>query len=716
MDRARRHVNARFANDSSGTINGKTSLYEIKIDPGRRIAYLVCALYNENAVLTSLKGLFRKTNGFGVKCQYVYDGKSTLFTNKKIQVEKSTRLFSDELKDRAKTFVRNQDVVVTIAPNESEHSQLDYSNLASALVSNVNQQADRSVRKFFEILTSQYLINQDLCQQVTSPLMDNIAQNKGIRLEHANLRGVQRTLAKAPNQRKSRRLVYPMEVLNVVPGQLVPTEKLSAEVGRQLLCKNTVPACFRYNYIQDRVKSLATGRAAQFLKEFGVKIDLQSNSVEIHQNKQPKIVVGDGKLVTAQPNVKDFVVQFMKKLILIGKHSGMTIEQPRAYCSVRNAKQLEKLFKDAPGNYDFIFHIDRETKLHQRLKIYEAYYKVLTQQICHKTMKDGQQTLKNIVMKLNAKRNGLCYVPWVDQTMQNYSLDNDDLLIIGYDVSHPERVSPKELFELKQIDAKLENCHPSVVGICANKLESNWAFAGDFFYQQTNQESVSPARLQIAVKRIVETASKNGRQTKRVVVFRDGISEGQFEMAIEKELPAIRQGIVDADPTLSSKITFIVATKNHNKRVFREKGRQITSSAIGDCVETKIVREDVVEFYLQSHSPVKGVSKMLQLSILVNENQMEKAEIRALIANLSNLHQICASPTSLPLPIFLADECRKRGMEIYRELYDMRFPAKGSPIKFAEKIKAVGQFLNYEHLTETLGYGTSHLSKFRFNA
>lgn len=39
MDRARRHVNARFANDSSGTINGKTSLYEIKIDPGRRIAY-----------------------------------------------------------------------------------------------------------------------------------------------------------------------------------------------------------------------------------------------------------------------------------------------------------------------------------------------------------------------------------------------------------------------------------------------------------------------------------------------------------------------------------------------------------------------------------------------------------------------------------------------------------------------------------------------------
>jgi hypothetical protein len=67
------------------------------------------------------------------------------------------------------------------------------------------------------------------------------------------------------------------------------------------------------------------------------------------------------------------------------------------------------------------------------------------------------------------------------------------------------------------------------------------------------------------------------------------------------------------------------------------------------------------------------MAKMLQLTILRNEVGMSTSEIQKFIMTLSNMHQVCACPTSLPLPIYLADETCKRGQNIYNELYQMRF-------------------------------------------
>lgn len=42
--------------------------------------------------------------------------------------------------------------------------------------------------------------------------------------------------------------------------------------------------------------------------------------------------------------------------------------------------------------------------------------------------------------------------------------------------------------------------------------------------------------------------------------------------------------------------------------------------------------------------------------------------IQQLILALSNAHQITACPTSLPLPIFIAHETAKRGLNVYNEV------------------------------------------------
>lgn len=56
-----------------------------------------------------------------------------------------------------------------------------------------------------------------------------VAESKGITLKHPDLPGVH------PNQPQFKRIVYPMELVEVMPGQIVPLEKLSTKVGHKLL-------------------------------------------------------------------------------------------------------------------------------------------------------------------------------------------------------------------------------------------------------------------------------------------------------------------------------------------------------------------------------------------------------------------------------------------------------------------------------------------------
>lgn len=116
------------------------------------------------------------------------------------------------------------------------------------------------------------------------------------------------------------------------------------------------------------------------------------------------------------------------------------------------------------------------------MKLLEAYYKILTQHVITKNLNAGPQTFKNVLMKLNTKTFGLCFLPTIDTSIKNYSLDNDDLLIIGIDLVHPQKLSPKDKFELKKKNPELNNKHPTVVGVSANKMTHRWGFAGDFFY------------------------------------------------------------------------------------------------------------------------------------------------------------------------------------------------------------------------------------------
>jgi hypothetical protein len=62
--------------------------------------------------------------------------------------------------------------------------------------------------------------------------------------------------------------------------------------------------------VKQQVAKFATGKAADFLRQFGVKIETESNPIDIHWRPQPKLIVGENRRITAKPDVS---IQFLRK-------------------------------------------------------------------------------------------------------------------------------------------------------------------------------------------------------------------------------------------------------------------------------------------------------------------------------------------------------------------------------------------------------------------
>lgn len=63
-------------------------------------------------------------------------------------------------------------------------------------------------------------------------------------------------------------VIYPMEVLNILPGQCIPREKILPDF------ENIIPPAERYHLITKQIELFCTGHGEQFLRKFGISIQV----------------------------------------------------------------------------------------------------------------------------------------------------------------------------------------------------------------------------------------------------------------------------------------------------------------------------------------------------------------------------------------------------------------------------------------------------------
>ena len=155
-------------------------------------------------------------------------------------------------------------------------------------------------------------------------------------------------------------------------------------------------------------------------------------------------------------------------------------------------------------------------------------------------------------------------------------------------------------------------------------------------------------------ERVQHWISIRGKCPKQVVFYRDGLSESQFEMCCNNELPRITEGIraaIQAAPNTGAnfdnpplpKILLICTIKRHHTRfyaptrvqkdydLFNSKGNPLP----GVVVDNHVTYGEGRDFFLYSHASILGTSKPIHYVVLENQLDANLEEIATMVSSHS---------------------------------------------------------------------------------
>uniref|UniRef100_A0A915CX88 CCHC-type domain-containing protein n=1 Tax=Ditylenchus dipsaci TaxID=166011 RepID=A0A915CX88_9BILA len=194
-------------------------------------------------------------------------------------------------------------------------------------------------------------------------------------------------------------------------------------------------------------------------------------------------------------------------------------------------------------------------------------------------------------------------------------------LFIGIDVTH---------------SAPGDTDFPSISALVGSIDVEATKYASTVRAQGIRTEAIEDMK-EMSKERILHFRKLNHTLPAHIVVFRDGVSESQFEQVIRQEL----------------------VQKRHSTRFYApsedtgERGRN-GNCLPGTVVDKYITSDQAKEFYLCAHKGMLGTSRPAHYYVISDDWGLNPNEVQSCAYNLCHLFARAAMPVSLPAPVYYA--------------------------------------------------------------
>ncbi|ORX53593.1 Piwi-domain-containing protein [Hesseltinella vesiculosa] len=472
----------------------------------------------------------------------------------------------------------------------------------------------------------------------------------------------------------------PMEVCEVVAGQRHMkklNEKQTAEMIKFTCQKPNV----RANKINQGVQLLQY-KNNPYLQEFGVTIDPQMAVINARVLPTPKIsyhptsqdatftpqggawnlrgkkvakgaTLGSWSVVNFTPNLPPPAIQrFIRELCQTFSDTGLNvINRAPPIANADPQGNIERTLKEAwlrAGNAakaqpQLIVCILPNTgvPLYAEIKrVSDTVIGVPTQ--CMQSKHIGEpkkQYCANVCLKVNMKLGG---VNVFMEGAQIPFISSKPTIVFGADVTHP---SPGDMNR------------PSIASLTASMDSFASRYASTIRVQANRTEMI--ADLATMVKDMLKTFYQScGNKPARLLFYRDGVSEGQFQEVLNTEVAAIRAACTSLDQNYKPALTFVVVQKRHHARFFPFQAND--ADRTGNCQPGTVVDTDIVhpfefDFYLQSHAGLQGTSRPTHYHVLHDDNNFSPDALQELTYRLCYIYGRATRAVSICPPAYYAD-------------------------------------------------------------
>jgi eukaryotic translation initiation factor 2C len=263
-------------------------------------------------------------------------------------------------------------------------------------------------------------------------------------------------------------------------------------------------------------------------------------------------------------------------------------------------------------------------------------------------------TVKNILIKLNAKLNGKSHE--IEETSFKAISDNAGVMFVGADVTHP---SPDQ------------RSIPSVVGVVSSYDQVGTKYIPTWRLQEPRVEMIQDLE-NILVEHLRAYGNFNKKLPKRIMYYRDGVADSQFNQVLDVEMTAIRKAMhrIYGQNNKPAEVTFVVVQKRHHTRFFPTDPKFADRNGnilAGTVVDKDIVHPFQYQFFMASHASILGVTKPSKYCILANESKISADDIQAITFDLCHLFSRCNRSVSYPAPTYYAHLAAARGKNYFDE-------------------------------------------------
>ncbi|KAF2003697.1 Piwi-domain-containing protein [Amniculicola lignicola CBS 123094] len=307
----------------------------------------------------------------------------------------------------------------------------------------------------------------------------------------------------------------------------------------------------------------------------------------------------------------------------------------------------------APPKFLFVLLPGDNAVLYDCIK-YVCDYKLGIPNICSIankfTKEKGQmQYFANVAMKFNQKLGGINHTLSPEQ----FKPLDAQTIVFGIDVTHPSPGSAESA--------------PSIAGVVAS-VDGNFAqYPASIRTQRGRQEMV--AQLDLMIEERLRTWQKRngGKLPTKVILYRDGVSEGQYRIVLEQEYPSFVKAFEKLYGAKGKhpKISIIIVGKRHHTRFYPTKAEDADQKTgnpqPGTVVDRGVTGEKLFDFFLLAHQGLQGTSKPAHYVVIKDENRLGADQLQTLTHNLCYTFARATRAVSICPPAYYADLLCERG-------------------------------------------------------
>ncbi|XP_076639540.1 protein argonaute-1 [Colletes latitarsis] len=349
-----------------------------------------------------------------------------------------------------------------------------------------------------------------------------------------------------------------------------------------------------------------------------------------------------------QRTVRDDAIRlFIAQLQRISNDAGMPILGQPCFCKYATGPdQVEPMFKYLKMTFASLqlvcVILPGKTPVYAEVKrVGDTLLGMATQCVQAKNVnKTSPQTLSNLCLKINVKLGGInnILVPSIRP-----KVFDEPIIFFGADVTHPPAGDNKK---------------PSIAAVVASMDAHPSRYAATVRVQQHRQEIIQELSSMVMELLCRFYKSTGGYKPHRIILYRDGVSEGQFMHVLQHELTAIREACMKLEDDYKPGVTFIVVQKRHHTRLFcsdkKEQSGRSGNIPAGTTVDICITHPTEFDFYLCSHQGIQGTSRPSHYHVLWDDNHFESDELQSLTYQLCHTYVRCTRSVSIPAPAYYA--------------------------------------------------------------